>query len=121
MGVAEGWQLLRSSVDVMEDMLHAIMYSDLRDWRTLAFLYLAVCLTVRMTPFEGNRRGAIGAILLAGAVIWVAASISDALHGGILASWSLLSFVVGMLLFLLLLSLVVTGLVGFVRIMVKAE
>lgn len=119
--VAEAWQLLHDGVNVMQDMTAAIAAANLRDWSTLLFLYLAVCLTVRMTPFEGNRRGAIGAILLAGGVIWLAGSLSAALHDGILASWPLLSFSVGMLLFLLLVSLLVTGGVGFARILMKEE
>lgn len=117
--IAAFWDLLRNMINLMEGTLHAILYADLRDWRTLVFLYLAVCLTVRMTPFEGNRRGALGAILLAGAAIWITGSITSSLEEALLSAWPLLSFVVGMLLNLLLISLLVTGVVGFVRIMVK--
>lgn len=54
------WGLLRGSITLVENMVNAILNSDVMNWRTLLFLYLAVCLTVRMAPFEGNRRGARG-------------------------------------------------------------
>jgi len=115
------WQLLRTSVTVTENMLNAILRSDLFHWTHVLFLYLAICLTVRMTPFEGNRRGAIGAILLAGVAIGVAASFIAPLDQAVRASWPVLNFAVGMLLFLLLLSLLISGLVGIVRILAHNE
>lgn len=112
------WELLRGSITLMENMLNTILHSDLPNWPTVLFLYLAVCLTVRMAPFENNRRGAIGAIFLAAIVIAVLAALIPAAHDVVLSSWPILSFSVGMLLFLLLVSLLVSGVVGFVRILV---
>ena len=91
------WQLMRDSISMMEVILDAIVNSDLPHWPTVLFLYLAVCLTVRMTPFEGNRRGAIAAILLSGVVIWIIAAMAGGVDTWILESWPLLSFTVGML------------------------
>ncbi len=115
------WELLRTSITVTENMLNAILASDLLNWANVLFLYLAVCLTVRMTPFEGNRRGAVGAILLSGLVIGLVASLISAVKGAVLNSWSTLSFAVGMLLFLLLVSLLISGVVGLVRILARNE
>jgi hypothetical protein len=115
------WGLLRTSITVTENMLNAILDSDLMNWATVLFLYLAVCLTVRMTPFEGNRRGAIGAILLSGLVIGVLASLISAVETAVRSSWSILNFAVGMLLFLLLVSLVISGVVGLIRILARNE
>jgi len=119
--LAAVWELLRGSITVIENMLTAILQSNLLDWATVLFLYLAVCLTVRMTPFEGNRRGAIGAIFLAGIAIAIIASLAGSIDGFIRSSWPILSFAVGMLLFLLLFSLLVGGVVGLVRILVRNE
>ena len=115
------WELLRNSITVIENMLDAILRSDLVDWSTVLFLYLAVCLTVRMTPFEGNRRGAVGAIFLAGIAIAVVASLVGSVENFVLSSWPILSFAVGMLLFLLLFSLLVGGIVGLARILVRNQ
>ena len=115
------WGLLRGSITLVENMVNAILNSDVMNWRTLLFLYLAVCLTVRMAPFEGNRRGALGAILLAGVVIAVIGSLWTAAGDFVGSSWPILSFAVAMLLFLLLLSLFVAGAVGLVRILAGTE
>ena len=115
------WQLLHETIDVMDNMLSSILGSDLTDWGNVLFLYLAVCLTVRMTPFEGNRRGAVGAILLAGIVIGILSSIATPVENAVLLSWSVLEFAVGMLLFLLLVSLIISGIVGLVRILARNE
>lgn len=112
------WALLRDTVSLLEAMVDAILHSDLPNWPTVLFLYLAVCLTVRMAPFEGNQRGAIGAIFLAAIAISVVSSLVPAArHFVERSSWPVLSFAVAMLLFLLLLSLLVRGVVGFIRIL----
>lgn len=115
------WDLLRSGVDLLEALVNAIVNSDLPSWPTLLFLYLAICLTVRMAPFEGNRRGAIGAIFLAAVVIALLGSLMPAARAYVESSWPILSFTVGILLLLLLITLAVSGLVGFVRVMARNE
>jgi len=115
------WELLRTSITVSENMLNAIRSSDLLNWSNGLFLYLAVCLTVRMTPFEGNRRGAVGAIVLAGLVIGLLGAAVSSVEEAVRQSWPILSFAVGMLLFLLLISLLISGLVGLVRLFARSE
>ena len=115
------WQLLRDSITLMENMLDAVVHSDLPHWPTALFLYLAVCLTVRMTPFEGNRRGALGAIVLSGVLIWIVGALTGRVDGALQSTWPLISFSVGVLLFLLLTSLLVTGVVELIRIVAKNE
>jgi hypothetical protein len=116
------WALLHESVDLMKNMVDAILRSDLPNWPTVLFLYLAICLTVRMAPFEGNRRGALGAILLAAVLISVVSSLIPAAKVFVVrSSWPILSFAVGMLLFLLLFSLLVRGVVGLIRILARNE
>ncbi len=117
LSLAGFWDLLHSGVDLMEALLNAILRSNLLHWPTLLFLYLAICLTVRMAPFEDNRRGAIGAIFLAAIIIAILAAAIPPARSFVLSSWPILSFAVGMLLFLLLFSLVVAGIVGLVRIL----
>lgn len=112
------WDLMRGGVTLIEGMLNAIIHSNLPNWSTVLFLYLAVCLTVRMAPFEGNQRGAIGAIVLAAIIIAVLASLIPGARAFIEdTSWPILSFAVGMLLFLLLFSLLVHGVIGFIKIL----
>jgi hypothetical protein len=114
------WDFLRGAITLMERMLDGVLRSDLPNWSTILFLYLAICLTVRMAPFEGNRRGAIGAVLLSGLVIGLLGSLIPAVRETLAASgpsWLILSFAVAALLFLLLISLLAAGVVGIVRIL----
>ena len=74
-----------------------------------------------MTPFEGNRRGAIGAILLSGLVIAIIASFASPVENAVLTSWTVLNFAVGMLLFLLIVSLLISGVVGLIRLLARNE
>lgn len=113
------WDLLHSLIALAESLLTAILRTDLTNWTAVFFLYLAVCLTVRMTPFEGNRRGAIGAILLAGVLIGVLSTLAPSVSAVVETSWPILSFAVAMLVFLLLISLVITGLVALIRVLVR--
>lgn len=119
--LAAFWALLRESLSVTESMFNSIVQADWTKWTTVVFVYLSICLTVRMTPFEGNRRGAIGAILFSGLVIGALAALMPGIHDFVLQTWPVLSFAVGMLLFLLLASLLISGLVGLVRILAKNE
>ncbi len=115
------WGLLHDVLKVSEEVLNTILRSDLTQWMNVAFLYLAVCLTVRMTPIEGNRRGAVGAIALFGVLIAVLGHLLPAVEDAVDSAWPVLSFAVGMLLFLLLVSLLVSGVVGLVQILVRNE
>lgn len=116
------WDLMHNSINLMKNMLDAIIKSDIPNWPTVLFLYLAVCLTVRMAPFEGNRRGAIGAIILAAVVISVLASLVPSARSFVQeSSWPILSFAVGMLLFLLMVSLAVRGAIGLIRVLARSE
>ncbi len=116
------WDLLRAIVTAMERMLDAIRQSDLTRWPTAVFLYLAVCLTVRMAPFEGHQRGAVVAIGLAGVLIWLIGMLAPRPVTTVVeTAWPLLSFAVAMLLFLLLITLLVAGVVGLVRVLAKKQ
>ena len=122
LNIGGAWELLRQCINAMEQMVDAIVSSDLANWPTLLFLYLAICLTVRMAPFEGHQRGAIGAIALAGIVIWIMGFLTpQGVESVVQSSWPILSFAVAMLLFLLLLALALSGVVGLFRVMLKSQ
>lgn len=119
--LAEFWALIRFFVASAEQTLSAIINAKLTNWPSLLFLYLAICLTIRMTPFEGNRRGALVAILLSGAIIAVVGAIFAGARGAVEGGWPILSFAVGMLILLLVVALLISGIVGVVRIFARSE
>ncbi len=107
---------IRESLNLVEQLVKVITASDLSNWKTLLFLYLAICLTVRMAPLSGNVRGSLGAIFLAGILAFIIGQITRSPGAQPLASvWPLVTFCVAVLLFLLIISLLVTGTVSLFR------
>lgn len=113
------FDLLRRCVSIVQVLVDGILHSKLLEWQTPLFLYLAICLTVRMTPLPGNRRGALGAIVLAGVLTALLGLVITSVRDGVLSVWPLLSFAAAMLMLLLLLSLLTAGVVGLVRIFAR--
>lgn len=118
------WLLMRQCVTLVERLVEAVRVGPLGDWRTWAFVYLVICLTVRMAPLPGTMRGAVLAIFAVGVVAAAVGAIASSAagpRGFIEHAWSLISFSVAALLFLLLLSLTVRAIVGLVRILSGRE
>lgn len=117
MSPAAFWTMLRDTITLMERLVQAMLQTDLVHWKTIGFLYLVICLTVRMAPFRDNIRGSLGAIILAGLLIAVIGSAAPGTVAAVRGTWTVLSFSVGMLMFLLMISLTVRGLVGLVKVL----
>lgn len=111
------FEIIRSSISLVQRLVNAIGASDYRDWRTWLFLYLAVCLTVRMAPLTGNLRGSIGAILLTGLFAFIIGQIAESTAGLLDTAWPLVIFSVAVLLLLLMISLLAKGVVLLVKTM----
>jgi hypothetical protein len=105
----EFWAQLRGLLSLAEAVWDAIRTCDAPGWETAAFVYLLMCLCVRLAPFRGNLRGHIGALVAIAIVSTLAGTVAPSLPQLILAGWPLLSLAVGWLLLLLLFSLVVRG------------
>ncbi len=120
------FEMLRQTLALVERLVHVVLQSDLQDWHILLFLYLSICLTVRMAPLNGNVRGAVGAILIAGVIGYLIARMSppspDSLASESLQStWQLITYSVAVLLLLLIISLLVTGVVRLIRTFVDSK
>jgi len=111
------WEMFRSSITLAETTLAAVLHSDLANWHVWLFLYLLVCLTVRMAPFPGNLRGSLGAIILLGFLTFVVSMLATSTPVSIRNGWPVLSLAVGAVLVLLLFSLLVRGGVGLYRLL----
>lgn len=119
---AEVWALLHNTIDVVRYSFDSVCRADPHAWMTYAFLYLAICLTIRMAPFEGHRRGAVIALASSGVLLALLGLIPQVpVDVWLQASWPVLSFSVALLLFLLMLSLALSGLVGLVKVLVRNQ
>jgi hypothetical protein len=115
------WDFLRNGVSLMEALVNAVIRALPGGWRVVVFLYLVACLSVRMAPFPGSLRGSLGAILLVGLVLAIVGMFSDALCYHVRQGWPVLSLTAGMLLLLLLVSALVRGITGLVRMLSRGE
>lgn len=115
------WDLLRQQITMAEAVVNATLQSDLRQWKVWFFLYLLVCLTVRMAPFPGHIRGALGAIPMLGVLLWLIGMVSGRADNAVQNSWPVLSLTVATLTLLLLISLLVRGVVDLVRIVAASR
>jgi len=111
------WQLLRDQINLVESIVGAIAAADYSNWRTGLCIYLLVCLTVRIAPFPGYLRGALGAILVLGVGAATVASLFGVADPRVQSGWAVLNLTVATLMLLLMISLLVRGGVGLVRIL----
>lgn len=114
-GLPEFFLTLRGGLHLVEHLLNVVWASNLREWQTALFLYLVICLTIRMAPLTGNLRGSLGAIALFGVIAFVFVQLTKPEGGVFTSAWPLVIFCVAVLLFLLIFSLLVRGAVGLIR------
>jgi hypothetical protein len=113
------WQLMRDHITVMEQTFGAATRIDASSWKPIIFLYLLVCLSVRMAPFPGNLRGSLGAIVVVSLLAALFAAITPKTDTWIRDGWSVLSLAVATLSLLLLFTTLVYGGVALVRLLMK--
>ena len=106
-----------TAVTLVESFVGATTSVSLGGWRSWLFLYLLICLTVRIAPFPGYLRGSLGAIIVLGIGAAVVASLTDAADPRVQNGWNVLNLMVATLLFLLLTSLLIRGAVGLVKLL----
>ncbi|UCG17538.1 MAG: hypothetical protein JSV19_05795 [Phycisphaerales bacterium] len=115
--VAGMWDTLRDQVTLAEHALNAALEADTTSWQAWLFMYLLICLTVRMAPFPGTMRGSLGAILLLGLGAWILGMIASSIRDTIIGGWRIMSLSVAALSFLLLASLTIRGGVGLIKLL----
>jgi len=111
------WESLRDQITLVESLTDALVYSDWRRWQVWTFVYLMICLTVRMAPFPGTLRGSLGAIVILGLGLALANLVLPSTEDGASRTWGVLSICVAFLSLLLLLSVTVRGLVGLFKLL----
>jgi len=100
---------LHGVVNLVEHLVAVVWASNLGDWRTLLFLYLVICMTVRMAPLTGNLRGSLGAIFIFGIFAFLISNVLRSVNSTFEGAWPLVTFCVAVLMFLLIVSLLVKG------------
>ena len=115
------WEQLRRLITLSESTLNAVRSADIASWQILLFVYLMICLTIRMAPSPGNVRGHVGAIVILGAIAALAGSVWEAMPQLILRAWPLLALSIGWVLLVLLATLLACGIIQTTRLILHTE
>jgi hypothetical protein len=118
---AGAWQMLRDMITLTEHMVGTLTSAEFWRWQSWLFLYLVVCLAVRMAPLPGTLRGAVGATVVLGLVSALFGQLFPQAQDRIRQGWEVLSFAVAVLLFLLLLGLIIRGTMSLARVLITPE
>lgn len=113
------WNLLHNQIGIAESLVNATAGAMPGSWELWLFLYLIICLTVRMAPLPGNLRGSLGAIALLGLLSALVSLMTDAMPRYIHAGWQTLTLTVAVLTILLMVTAVIRGSVGLVKLLVS--
>jgi len=113
--MAAFWDQFRMLLTMSENTLNAVVHADMPAWQLAGFVYLMTCLTVRMSPFEGNVRGHVGAIIATFGALALLNTVSPSPSAILTTAWPLVSICVGWLVLLMMISLLASGIVATVR------
>jgi hypothetical protein len=108
------WEMLRQQADLLRRMTHLWGEVDWLDWRTVLFVYLTVCFSLRLAPPKRDLRPALLAVLVIAGLI----AAVEALRGNEMSGlWQLLTYLWTLLLWLLAVSLAITGVAVLIRVL----
>ncbi len=85
------------------------------DWHVPLFVYLALCLAVRMAPAGRPMRATLAAVIILAGIIAGLGALSAKMSSAIQDLWPLLTYIWCTLLFLLVVVAIIHGIVGLVR------
>ncbi len=115
--VPDFWDLMERQVHLLRSTSHAWGELQWSNWRTLLFVYLSLCLAVRLGPVRRQMRATLAAVVLLAAVIAAAGAVSTRFTNLITDIWPLVSYVYSVLLFVLVLGLAANAVAGLFRIL----
>ena len=84
-------------------------------WQVALFVYLSICLAIRLAPSRSTGRGTVGAIVLLAALCALVGALSTGFRDVLLKAWPLLTYVWAGLLTALMATLLLHGGVSVVR------
>jgi hypothetical protein len=118
-GWSDLWGMAEKQIDLLKGITATWTRLDWTDWHVPLFVYLTGALAIRLGPVRHDQRASLavaaGIVGLAAIVGSVAEPVRDMLTGGDL--WYLLTYVWSVLLFLLMVTLLMMGIVWLVRLL----
>ena len=112
-----GWKLAEKQLQLVKHTCETWWDLDWANWKVALFVYLAICLAVRLGPVSTPIRPTLGAVCAIAAVIAIIGALNDDFTGLMEELWPLLTYVWASLLAMLLGTLAVLGAVALWRIL----
>ena len=112
------WLQAHTHVDLMRSMGRTWVHVKWLDWRVPLFVYLALCLSIRLAPIRRSLRATLAAIAATAAIIALL-GLWNRFDKLMLDLWPLVTYVWASLVLLLAVSLVVRGTVSLIRGLIK--
>jgi len=109
------WQQIGGQVNLLQRMCETWAEVDWLNWRVPVFLYLSLCLGVRLAPVRRPLRPILAAVVAAAVIIAIIGLIWPQFSGLMKDLWPLLTYLWALLLFLLVISLLLIGLLALGR------
>jgi len=113
----EGWEMVAGQVGLVKHTCETWWDLEWEKWRVAMFVYLAICLSVRLGPVSRPIRPTLGAVCAIAGVIAIIGAIDKDFTELIDDVWPLLTYVWATLLTLLTGTLAVLGALALWRIM----
>jgi hypothetical protein len=110
------WDQLVGFIRLAEGSLNAVLGAESVKWQVVLFVYLFICLTVRMAPLPGNLRGHVGAVVVVGVLAWLAGSVATTLPDLIRSAWPMFALSIGFLILLLMATMVMRAAVTVTKV-----
>ena len=109
------WDQLGWQVDLLHRMATTCTELKWTNWRVPLFVYLAMCLTIRLAPVRRPLRPTLAAVIVLAGIIALVGVVWKRFDGLMGDLWPLVMYVWASLLFMLWVSLMVRGGVGLAR------
>lgn len=108
------WTQAKNQLQLVKRFCETLTEIDWKNWRVPLFVYAALCLSVRLSPAGRPIRPTLAAVVVIAAAIALTGAIWKKFANLMQDIWPLLSYVWATLLFLLLATLILKGLLALI-------
>ncbi len=114
------WNAAVHHLGLAKQMCETIGDLAWNNWREVLFVYLSMCLAVRMAPARRNLRAVLVGIIIMAGLLAAAGGIWPDMADVMDQLWPLVTYIYAMMVTLLLALLAISGVVGLFRVLVGA-
>ncbi len=105
------WLEADTQIKLLRNMCETLTSANWLDWKSALFIYLSICLAVRFGPVSRPSRPTLAAVVVIAITIALLAAMSQRFDALIDNFWPLLSYVYALLMFLLVVTLMIRGVI----------